>query len=53
MAPRRRFGLLAAASLSLASLAAAGSAAAQPDLVPLLNNPMNATVGVQNVGYWV
>jgi hypothetical protein len=50
MAPRRRFGLLAAASLSLASFAAAGSAAAQPDLVPLLNNPMNATVGVQNVG---
>jgi hypothetical protein len=38
------------AALSTALALAAGTAAAQPNLVPLLSNPMNASVGVQNTG---
>ncbi|MEQ8355068.1 MAG: CARDB domain-containing protein [Kiloniellaceae bacterium] len=49
MASRSRITFLAAASV-IAAAAAPGSAAAHPDLVPLLNNPMNAAVGVQNTG---
>lgn len=41
---------LAAIGLTAAGLFAAGSAAAQPDLVPLLSSPMGASVGVQNTG---
>lgn len=40
----------AATALSAGIALAAGAAAAQPDLVPQLNNPMNATVSVQNTG---
>ncbi|WP_193367365.1 CARDB domain-containing protein [Pelagibius marinus] len=52
MAKRLSLGLFAAASLCTAvSLAAgAGQALAQPDLVPQLNFPMNASVGVLNSG---
>lgn len=52
MAKRLSRGLLAAASLSAAVslIAGAGQALAQPDLVPQLNFPMNATVGIQNSG---
>ncbi|MEO3428421.1 CARDB domain-containing protein [Pelagibius sp. CAU 1746] len=44
--------LLAVAGLSAAAALAAGAgqALAQPDLVPQLNFPMNASVGVQNAG---
>lgn len=41
---------LAATALSAGIALAAGSAAAQPNLVPVLSNPMNANVGVQNIG---
>ena len=41
---------LAAIGLAAAGIFAAGSAAAQPDLVPLLSSPMGAGVGVQNTG---
>lgn len=48
---RYRFpGFLAGLSLAAAAGLAAGTAAAQPNLVPVLNNPMNASVGVQNTG---
>ncbi len=49
MESRPRRGLLAAAGLA-AALALPAGASAQPDLVPQLNFPMNATVGVQNLG---
>lgn len=42
--------LAAAATLGLALALAAGSAAAQPNLVPVLSSPMGAGVGVQNTG---
>lgn len=51
MAKRLSRGLAAAGlTATLTLLAQTGSAAAQPDLVPVLNNPMNADVGVQNLG---
>jgi hypothetical protein len=52
MQKRSPLGLLAAAGLAatVSSVAAAGQAAAQPDLVPMLSVPMNAGVGVQNIG---
>lgn len=40
----------ACATLGLALALAAGSAAAQPNLVPVLSSPMGAGVGVQNTG---
>ena len=43
-------GILAGLSLAAAAGFAAGTAAGQPNLVPLLNNPMSASVGVQNTG---
>jgi hypothetical protein len=48
----RRFAGTAALSATLSAVLAlaAGTAAAQPNLVPLLSNPMNASVGVQNTG---
>lgn len=49
MESRPRLGLLTAAGLA-AALALPAGASAQPDLVPQLNFPMNATVGVQNQG---
>jgi len=49
MRKRQFLGILASAGLTAAALAS-GQAAAQPDLVPQLNNPMNATVGVRNLG---
>jgi hypothetical protein len=42
--------LTGTAGISAALVLAAGTAAAQPNLVPVLNNPMNASVGVQNTG---
>ncbi|MGD1877996.1 MAG: CARDB domain-containing protein [Kiloniellaceae bacterium] len=39
-----------AVSIALSIAGGAGQAAAQPDLVAQLNNPMNASVGVQNIG---
>ena len=50
MAKRHSLGLMAAAGLTVALSIGAGEALAQPDLVPQLNNPMNATVGVHNTG---
>ncbi len=52
MAKRLSLGLLAAAGLctAVSLTAGAGQAFAQPDLVPQLNFPMNAAVGVQNNG---
>lgn len=50
MAKRRSLRLLAAAGLTAAISTAAGQALAQPDLIPQLSNPMNASVGVQNIG---
>jgi hypothetical protein len=52
MAKRLSRGLIAAAGLctAVSLTAGAGQALAQPDLVPQLNFPMNATVGVQNSG---
>jgi hypothetical protein len=44
----RRFA--GTAGLSAALALAAGTAAAQPNLVPVLNAPMNASIGVQNTG---
>lgn len=41
---------IATTSIVVASIVAAGSAAAQPNLVPLLSSPMGAGVGVQNTG---
>src|SRR3546814_20527965 len=41
-------GIRAGLSLAAAAGLAAGTAAAQPHLVPVLNNPMLASVGVQN-----
>ena len=49
MESQRHLGLVAAAALA-AGLALPASASAQPDLVPQLNFPMNASVGVQNQG---
>src|SRR3546814_5520353 len=43
-------GIRAGLSLAAAAGLAAGTAAAQPNLVPVLNNPMSASVGVQNTG---
>lgn len=51
MATRSSCGLaVAGLTAAIALLVQAGPAAAQPDLVPVLNNPMNASVGVQNLG---
>ncbi|MGF1629877.1 MAG: CARDB domain-containing protein [Kiloniellaceae bacterium] len=50
MAKHFSLGLLAAAGLTAALSTVAGTAAAQPNLVPVLSNPMNASVGVQNLG---
>jgi len=47
MAKQLSLGLLAAAGLTAAISTAA---AAQPNLVPVLSNPMSASVGVQNLG---
>jgi hypothetical protein len=52
--PLFRPNLRTLAATGLAAIAltstAISQAAAQPDLVPQLSNPMNATVGVQNIG---
>lgn len=51
MAKRHSHTLAVAAGLGAAlSIVCSGLAAAQPDLVPQLNNPMTASVGVQNLG---
>lgn len=51
MAPHPSPKILAAGlGAALALLSSAVPAAAQPDLVPLLNTPMNASVGMQNIG---
>ncbi|GAB4362658.1 MAG: hypothetical protein Kow00114_18110 [Kiloniellaceae bacterium] len=50
MRPSRGLAVAGLSAAALALLAPAGPAAAQPDIVPLLNNPMNASVGVQNLG---
>jgi len=50
MARHISLSLLAAATFAAALSGAAGQAAAQPDLVPVLNYPMDASVGVQNTG---
>jgi len=47
---RPLFRHLAATVLGAGFALAAGAAAAQPNLVPVLGNPMNASVGVQNLG---
>ncbi len=50
MARRTSLRLLAAATFAAALAGAAGQAVAQPNLSPVLNAPMNASVGVQNTG---
>jgi hypothetical protein len=50
MAKRHTLGLLATAGMAAALAFNAGAAVAQPNLVPLLNTPMNGSVGVQNTG---
>lgn len=47
---QQHFRRLAATALGVGIALAAGAAAAQPNLVPVLSYPMNASVGVQNTG---